>query len=83
MLYDYDAADDNELTLREGDVLTNVDQVDEGWWSATDAQGNVGLFPANYVELIEASEASEAPPAPPAPPPSTPPWTSSSPAGAA
>ncbi|WFD00630.1 actin binding protein [Malassezia yamatoensis] len=53
VLYDYDAAEDNELSLKEGDRLSQVDQVDEGWWSATDSNGNTGLFPANYVELIE------------------------------
>ena len=56
VLYDYDAEEDNEITLREGDVLTHVDQVDEGWWSATAPNGAVGLFPANYVELREAPE---------------------------
>ncbi|PKI83088.1 hypothetical protein MVES_003107 [Malassezia vespertilionis] len=53
VLYDYEAAEDNELTLREGDVLTHIEQVDEDWWSAKDASGAVGLFPATYVELLE------------------------------
>ncbi|CCV00546.1 unnamed protein product [Malassezia sympodialis ATCC 42132] len=66
VLYDYDAEEDNELSLREGQKLIHVDQVDEGWWSATGPDGSVGLFPANYVELLEP------PPAPPAPSASAP-----------
>lgn len=80
VLYDYDAGEDNELTLREGEILTGVDQVDEGWWSATGPNGATGLFPANYVELMEEAkpEAEQTlppppPPAPPAPPASEPP----------
>lgn len=72
VLYDYDAQEDNELTLREGEILTAIDQVDEGWWSATGPSGATGLFPANYVELLEEAEpeaeTTSAPPPPPAPP---------------
>lgn len=71
VLYDYDADEDNEITIREGDILSNVDQVDDDWWSATAPNGSVGLFPANYVQLIE--EEKEAPSAPPPPPPPAPP----------
>ncbi|CDZ97972.1 Drebrins and related actin binding proteins [Phaffia rhodozyma] len=55
-LFDYEATEDNELGFNEGDVLVEVDQVDEGWWSAKGPDGRVGLFPANYVELIEEEE---------------------------
>eukprot|EP00040_Diaphanoeca_grandis_P028788 m.167216 g.167216 ORF g.167216 m.167216 type:complete len:443 (-) comp31460_c0_seq1:241-1569(-) len=50
-LYDYQAAEDNELTFDPDDIITNIDQLDEGWWSG-EFNGSVGLFPANYVELI-------------------------------
>ena len=30
----------------------NIDQVDEGWWIGT-VNGHRGLFPANYVELLQ------------------------------
>lgn len=82
VLYDYEAEEDNELTLREGDILTQVDQVDEGWWSATGPDGSVGLFPANYVELLEnaATEAAAVPKAP-SPPAPVPPPAAPTPAG--
>ncbi|XP_018330973.1 drebrin-like protein [Agrilus planipennis] len=51
-LYDYQAADDTEITFDPGDIITNIDQVDEGWWQGLGPDGTYGLFPANYVELI-------------------------------
>lgn len=51
--YDYEKAEDNEVELREGEYVTDIDMVDEDWWMGTNAQGERGLFPANYVELAE------------------------------
>lgn len=49
-LYDYEAAADDELTFDPGEVITNVEMIDEGWWRG-ECRGKIGLFPANYVEL--------------------------------
>ncbi|RYP20953.1 hypothetical protein DL765_002490 [Monosporascus sp. GIB2] len=51
--YDYDKAEDNEIDLREGEYVTNIDMVDEDWWMGTNSRGEVGLFPSNYVELVD------------------------------
>lgn len=51
-LYDYQAADPTEITFDPGDIITNIDQIDEGWWQGLGPDGTFGLFPANYVELI-------------------------------
>ncbi|KAI1467531.1 uncharacterized protein F4812DRAFT_400278 [Daldinia caldariorum] len=61
--YDYEKAEDNELELREGEYVTNIEMVDEDWWMGTNARGETGLFPSNYVELVddEAEEAAAAP----------------------
>ncbi|KAJ9111801.1 hypothetical protein QFC22_006460 [Naganishia vaughanmartiniae] len=75
--YDYQAAEDNEVSFAENDILTQIEQTDEAWWTGTNPQGQRGLFPANYVTLLEGDagavepeqEEEEAPPAaPPAPP---------------
>ncbi|KZP01525.1 hypothetical protein CALVIDRAFT_8603 [Calocera viscosa TUFC12733] len=68
--FSYEAAEGNEIDLNEGETIYGVEQLDEGWWSATTASGKTGLFPANYVELLEDDAAAEsaAPPAPPPPP---------------
>ncbi|KAL6703047.1 actin binding protein [Coniothyrium glycines] len=64
--YDYEKAEDNEVELHEGDIVTDIDMVDDDWWMGTNSQGERGLFPANYVELIEGDDddASAAPPLP-------------------
>lgn len=51
-LFDYQAADESEITFDPGDLIKHIDQIDEGWWQGLGPDGNYGLFPANYVELI-------------------------------
>ena len=51
--YDYEKAEDNELELREGEYVTDIDMVDEDWWTGRNPRGETGLFPSNYVELME------------------------------
>ncbi|XP_069678258.1 drebrin-like protein B [Periplaneta americana] len=51
-LYDYQAADATEITFDPGDIITHIDQIDEGWWQGLGPDGTFGLFPANYVELL-------------------------------
>ncbi|USP76910.1 Drebrin-like protein [Curvularia clavata] len=66
ILYDYEKAEDNEVELRDGEYVTDIDMVDEDWWMGTNSQGERGLFPANYVELVEDEDAGAgaAPPLP-------------------
>ncbi|KAI9894229.1 MAG: hypothetical protein M1814_004083 [Vezdaea aestivalis] len=49
-IYDYEAAEDNELSFPEGATITGVEFPDEDWWSGT-YKGKEALFPASYVEL--------------------------------
>ncbi|RGP66762.1 cortactin [Fusarium longipes] len=70
--YDYEKAEDNEIELIEGDIVTNIEMVDEDWWMGTNSRGESGLFPSNYVELIgddqpEQPASAAAPPPPPVP----------------
>lgn len=51
--YDYDKNEDNEVELKEGDYVTNIEMVDEDWWMGQNKYGESGLFPSNYVELVE------------------------------
>eukprot|EP00112_Aurelia_sp_Birch-Aquarium-sp1_P000878 Seg1085.10 transcript_id=Seg1085.10/GoldUCD/mRNA.D3Y31 product="Sorting nexin-33" protein_id=Seg1085.10/GoldUCD/D3Y31 len=67
VLYDFDGdAQNGELVVHEGDVLTVTDQgVGEGWWEGSDKYGNRGLFPASYVQVLEDGPPSRPPPTPP------------------
>lgn len=47
----FPAAED-EVTFDPGDVITNIEEVSDGWWLG-EVNGMRGLFPANYVELQE------------------------------
>uniref|UniRef100_A0A0N5A861 LIM and SH3 domain protein F42H10.3 n=1 Tax=Syphacia muris TaxID=451379 RepID=A0A0N5A861_9BILA len=53
-LYDYTAADKDEVSFVEGDVIVNCQKVDEGWMTGT-VQRTLkwGMLPANYVEVIK------------------------------
>ncbi|VDL83497.1 unnamed protein product [Nippostrongylus brasiliensis] len=51
-LWDYQAADNTEISFDPDDIITEIDQVDSGWWRGRGPKGDVGLFPANYVHLI-------------------------------
>ena len=51
--YDYEKAEDNEVGLREGEYVTNIEMVDDDWWMGQNSRGETGLFPSNYVELTD------------------------------
>ena len=51
-IYDYTAAEEGEISFDPGDIITDVDPIDEGWWQGTAPNGEYGLFPATYVENI-------------------------------
>ncbi|XP_013878011.1 LIM and SH3 domain protein 1 [Austrofundulus limnaeus] len=52
-VYDYAAADDDEVSFMDGDVIVDVQQIDEGWmYGRVERTGQQGMLPANYVEII-------------------------------
>uniref|UniRef100_A0A8C1JAW6 Nebulin n=1 Tax=Cyprinus carpio TaxID=7962 RepID=A0A8C1JAW6_CYPCA len=52
-MYDYPAADNDEVSFKDGDVIVNVQSIDEGWMYGTvQRTGKTGMLPANYVEAI-------------------------------
>uniref|UniRef100_A0A672RJL1 Drebrin-like b n=1 Tax=Sinocyclocheilus grahami TaxID=75366 RepID=A0A672RJL1_SINGR len=51
-LYDYQAADDTEISFDPDAIIAGIEMIDEGWWRGYGPDGHFGMFPANYVELI-------------------------------
>lgn len=55
-LFDYQAADETEISFDPDDLIGHIEKVDQGWWNGkvlTGAfAGQVGLFPSNYVKEL-------------------------------
>ncbi|KAM3955910.1 LIM and SH3 domain protein Lasp [Aphomia sociella] len=52
-MYDYEANDSDEVSFREGDYISNVTSIDEGWMTGQVLRtGHTGMLPANYVERL-------------------------------
>ncbi|XP_055384190.1 sorting nexin-33 [Condylostylus longicornis] len=57
-LYDFSGeANSSELSIATGEVLTVTrTDVGEGWWEGKNSKGEIGLFPAAYVQYMSAAE---------------------------
>uniref|UniRef100_UPI00398E89F4 CD2-associated protein isoform X2 n=1 Tax=Pristiophorus japonicus TaxID=55135 RepID=UPI00398E89F4 len=51
--YDYEAAQEDELTLRVGDLIRNVRKLEEEGWCEGELNGKRGLFPDNFIKEIK------------------------------
>uniref|UniRef100_A0A673K5Y8 Osteoclast-stimulating factor 1 n=1 Tax=Sinocyclocheilus rhinocerous TaxID=307959 RepID=A0A673K5Y8_9TELE len=54
--YEYEAAHEDELTLRLGDVIKNVRRIEEEGWMEGDLNGKRGVFPDNFVKEVKKDE---------------------------
>ncbi|GBM98010.1 Intersectin-1 [Araneus ventricosus] len=56
-LYPFAGQHSDELTFQKGDIITLVNADDPSWWKG-ELNGAVGLFPSNYVEVLNKSAVS-------------------------
>lgn len=58
-MYDFKAESQTELTLKKGDIVAIISKLDpvtnqtSQWWRGRLRDGTMGMFPANYVEIIQ------------------------------
>lgn len=50
-LYDFVASAPDEITLKEGETITEIEKESDDWWMGTNTDGKRGIFPSNYVKL--------------------------------
>ncbi|XP_076456091.1 LIM and SH3 domain protein F42H10.3-like isoform X3 [Babylonia areolata] len=52
-MYDYQAADTDEVSFSDGDIIIECQPVDAGWMTGrVERTGQYGMLPSNYVERI-------------------------------
>lgn len=53
MEYEYTAKESDELTLVKGAIINSVKMQPGGWWEGTLTTGKTGMFPDNFVRVLE------------------------------
>ncbi|KFP33272.1 SH3 domain-containing protein 19 [Colius striatus] len=51
-LYDFHGENEDELSFKAGDTITELASVDEDWMSG-EIQGKSGIFPKNFVQILK------------------------------
>ncbi|NXP52736.1 SH319 protein, partial [Heliornis fulica] len=51
-LYDFCGENEDELSFRVSDTITDLESVDEDWMSG-EIQGKSGIFPKNFVQILK------------------------------
>ncbi|XP_007555786.1 SH3 domain-containing kinase-binding protein 1 isoform X3 [Poecilia formosa] len=69
VLFPYEAQNEDELTLKEGDIINIITKecADAGWWMG-EIGGRQGVFPDNFVKLLEVEKERPKKPPPPSAP---------------
>uniref|UniRef100_A0A672GLI6 Intersectin 2b n=1 Tax=Salarias fasciatus TaxID=181472 RepID=A0A672GLI6_SALFA len=52
-IYDYKAANDDEMSFSKGQLINVLDKTNPDWWKG-ELSGTTGLFPTNYVKVTTA-----------------------------
>ncbi|XP_029461605.1 SH3 domain-containing protein 19 isoform X2 [Rhinatrema bivittatum] len=50
-LYDFHGENEHELSFKAGDLITELESVDDDWMTG-EARGRAGMFPKNFVKIL-------------------------------
>ncbi|XP_058138088.1 SH3 domain-containing protein 19 isoform X2 [Dasypus novemcinctus] len=53
-LYDFHGENEDELSFKAGDIITELESVDDDWMSG-ELMGKSGIFPKNYIQFLQVS----------------------------
>ncbi|KAI9359129.1 SH3 domain-containing protein [Pilaira anomala] len=54
VIHDYVPENNDEVKLMRGEYITVVDQLEnDGWWKGTTENGETGLFPSSFVQILQ------------------------------
>ncbi|XP_068438126.1 SH3 domain-containing kinase-binding protein 1 isoform X3 [Clinocottus analis] len=69
VLFPYEAQNEDELALKEGEIITIITKecADAGWWKG-EIGGRRGVFPDNFVKLLDVDKERPKKPPPPSAP---------------
>ena len=54
-LFDFEPTEEGDLAFKKGDIISVLGAVYKDWWKGM-LNGNVGVFPINYVEPVESAD---------------------------
>lgn len=57
-MYDYAAANQDELSFSKGQLINVLDMANSDWWKG-EVNGVTGLLPTNYVKMTTDSDPSQ------------------------
>ena len=53
-MFDYEASQEDEISVRAGDVISDIEMVNHDWLRGT-LNGKTGILPAAFVETLSPS----------------------------
>ncbi|KAL9548460.1 hypothetical protein MBANPS3_005673 [Mucor bainieri] len=54
VLHDYKPENEDEIKLMRGEYVTVIDHMEnDGWWKGVSESGATGIFPSNFVQILE------------------------------
>ncbi|KAG0171161.1 hypothetical protein DFQ28_000231 [Apophysomyces sp. BC1034] len=63
VLHDYEPVNEDEIKLMRGEYVAIIDKMDDqGWWKGLNEKGAVGVFPSNFVQIMEEQHPPARPP---------------------